>query len=390
MPTRSFIGMTLTLVFVLLPDLILAQYPVINNNPVGRALLTAGLDQVYNNQFNAAEATFARLEKLAPGHPAIDLLRGVRLFYQWFPARTDVTLKQRCLSQLELSARKANDWQKARNEGSDRNSADRTATEQPEAMFVYFTAEAMLAKISHYEHEPFATIRHAKNAYPFIQKGKAFQQHYPDFYLSTGLYNFYREVYPQIHPFYKSVAWVMTAGDKKLGLNQLQIAARQALFVRTEAILYLTHLLTDYEKRPSEALPYLAQLTERYPNNPYWRYKYAEALLNAHQTDSIPNLIAKLMGAKEMVFQQMGTLLKARYALENGQQSAARTWAIEVVNSAVREETVRCGKKPCGPMPIRYWRGPPGRVDRKTRPGTTTGKCSSLPSFRYYVMRLPN
>ncbi len=319
--------------FLVLTRPVLAQYSTINSNPAGRALLTAGLDQVYNNQFTAAEATFARLDKLAPGHPAVDLLRGVRLFYQWFPARTDVTLKQRCLVQLELAARKADVWQKAqpKNDGS----------EKPEAMFVYFTAEAMLAKISHYEHEPLATIRYAKNAYPFIQKGRAFQQHYPDFYLSTGLYNFYREVYPQIHPFYKTVAWVMTAGDKKLGLSQLQIATRQALFVRTEAILYLTHLLTDYENKPAVAVPYLAQLTERYPDNPYWRYKYAEALLNAHQTDSISSLIEQLMAAKEAVYQQMGTLLKARYALETGQWSVARKFAEDVVRSSVREETVR-------------------------------------------------
>ena len=318
---------------LMLPSPVLAQYPTINSNPAGRALLTTGLDEVYDNQFTAAEATFARLEKLAPGHPAVDLLRGVRLFYQWFPARTDATLKQHCLSQLELAARKADAWQKAQIKSD--------GTDKPEAMFVYFTAEAMLAKISHYEHEPLATIRHAKNAYPFIQKGRAFQQHYPDFYLSTGLYNFYREVYPQIHPFYKTVAWVMTAGDKKLGLSQLQIATRQALFVRTEAILYLTHLLTDYENKPATALPYLAQLTERYPDNPYWRYKYAEALLNAHQTDSIPNLIEQLMTAKEAVYQQMGTLLKARYALETGQRSVARKFAENVVRSSVREETVR-------------------------------------------------
>ncbi len=139
------------------------------------------------------------------------------------PARTDDKLKQRCLQQLELAAQKADDWQNAQSKtkGSDR----------PEAMFLYFTAEAMLAKISHYEHEPFAAIRHAKNAYPYIQKGKAFQQQYPDFYLSTGLYNFYREVYPEIHPFYKTVAWVMTSGDKKLGMSQLQFATQKALFV---------------------------------------------------------------------------------------------------------------------------------------------------------------
>ncbi|MVM30935.1 hypothetical protein GO755_12910 [Spirosoma sp. HMF4905] len=320
-------------VFVLFTNSALAQYTLISSNSGARALLTEGLDQVYDNQFTAAEATFGQLEKLVPKHPAIDLLRGVSLYYQWFPARTDAKLKQRCLQQLEMAAKKADDWQKTLKKTN--------GAAQPEAMFLYFTAEAMLAKISHYEHEPFAAIGHAKNAYPYIQKGKDFQQTYPDFYLSTGLYNFYREVYPEIHPFYKTVAWVMTSGDKKLGMAQLQIATQKALFVRTEAILYLTHLLTDYDNKPADALPYLAQLAITYPNNPYWRYKYAESLLNAHQLDAIPHEISQLMAAQEVVYHQLGTLLKARYALEKGQRSTAQTLADEVVRSSIRDESVR-------------------------------------------------
>ncbi|AUD07520.1 hypothetical protein CWM47_28215 [Spirosoma pollinicola] len=325
--------LTLIAVFVLFTGRVLAQYPVINNNPTARSLLTAGLDQVYDDQFTAAEATFAQLEKLAPGHPAVDLLRGVSLYYQWYPARTDAKLKQRCTQQLDVTAKKADDWQKAQKKSK--------GFDLPEAMFLYFTAEAMLAKISHFEHESLAAIRHAKNAYPYIQKGKTFQQQYPDFYLSTGLYNFYRDVYPEIHPFYKTVAWVMTAGDKKLGMNQLQIATQKALLVRTEAILYLTHLLTDYENKPADALPYLAQLVITYPNNPYWRYKYAESLLNAHQVAAIPQEINHLMASSEVVYHQMGTLLKARYALEKGQRSVAQNLADEVVRSSVRDESVR-------------------------------------------------
>lgn len=332
-PNLMLKSLPLIAVFLLLTGHVMGQYPMINSNPAARALLTEGLDQVYDNQFTAAGATFAQLEKLAPGHPSLDLLRGVSLYYQWFPARTDAKLKEQCLQQLELAAQKADTWQK--------NLKKTNSTDRPEAMFLYFTAEAMLAKISHYEHEPFAAIGHAKNAYPYIQKGKEFQQNYPDFYLSTGLYNFYREVYPEIHPFYKTVAWVMTSGDKKLGMTQLQIATQKALIVRTEAILYLTHLLTDYENKPADALPYLAQLAIKYPNNPYWRYKYAESLLNAHQLDNVPHEINQLMATNDVVYHQMGTLLKARYALEKGQRSAAQNLAEEVIHSSVREESVR-------------------------------------------------
>lgn len=316
----------------------LAQHPMIHSNQAARTLLTEGIDQIYDNQFMTAGVTLDQLEKVVPNHPAVDLLRGLSLYYQWFPARTDPKLKQRCRQQLEKAAKKAADWQKAQIKT---DGAANSAVARPEAMFLYFTAKAMLAKISHLEHELFATIRYAKNAYPYIQKGKACQQQYPDFYLSTGLYNFYREVYPQIHPVYKTVVWVMAPGDKEQGLSQLLLATQHALFVRTEAVLYLTHLLVDYENRPAEALPFLAQLIIKYPNNPYWRYKYGEGLLNAHQLAEVPHEIDQLMATNKPIYQQLGTLLKARYSLETGQRVTAQLLAEQVLKSRVRDERVR-------------------------------------------------
>ena len=57
----------------------------------------------------------------------------------------------------------------------------------------------------------------------------------PEFYYTTGLYNYYREQYPESHPGYKTVVWVLAGGDKEKGLQLLHKASKEALFTKTEA-----------------------------------------------------------------------------------------------------------------------------------------------------------
>lgn len=98
----------------------------------------------------------------------------------------------------------------------------------------------------------------------------------------------------------------MRPGDKQKGLDQLTLASQQSLFSRVEATLYLTHILTDYENRASEALPYLAQLARQYPNNPFFFARYAEVLLNARRLAPASALIDSLLVNTQPIYKQIG------------------------------------------------------------------------------------
>lgn len=120
-------------------------------------------------------------------------------------------------------------------------------------MYTYFSAEALLAKLDSFNKSNLGAAGHVKNAYQSIKRCTQYQQQYSDFYLVSGLYNYHRQEYPQIHPFYKTVVWVIRAGNKELGMRQLAMAAQQSLFSKAEAGVYLGHILLDYEKNSSRA-----------------------------------------------------------------------------------------------------------------------------------------
>jgi len=181
-------------------------------------------------------------------------------------------------------------------------------------------------------------VGYAKNAYSYLQKGRVYRQQYPDFSLSSGLYDYYREEYPELHPVYKPLVWFMQSGDKQNGLAQLVVASRQSLFSQVEATLYLTHILADYENRASDALPYLAQLAKLYPNNPFFVARYAEVLLQAGRLEQATPLIDSLVASRLPFYQQVGQLLKARLKLAQGALIEADALAQRVLQKPPKDE----------------------------------------------------
>lgn len=303
----------------------LAQSSGAESIAVQQELVNLTLQAIYNSHPAQAGVLLNQLDKRTANHPAVDLLRAVRLHWQWFPARTDEALRSQLVALLEKTAANAS-------LRLDQRPSD------PELMFTYFTAEAMLTRMAYYDHQPLKSVAYAKNAYAYLQKGRAFRQQYPDFYLSSGLYDYYREEYPQLHPAYKPLVWFMRSGDKQKGMNQLVLASQQSLFSRVEATLYLTHILTDYENRAPEALRYLAPLVKQYPNNPFFFARYAEVLLNAQRPLPAPSLVDSLLENQQLIYRQIGFLLKARLRLSQGATAEADALAQKLLQNPPRDE----------------------------------------------------
>jgi Tfp pilus assembly protein PilF len=68
-------------------------------------------------------------------------------------------------------------------------------------------------------------------------------------------------------------------GNMALGLQQMDVASKRAVFTRIETSYYLANIFLKHENQPGRALPYLKFLTEKYPNNPLFWMRYAETLL---------------------------------------------------------------------------------------------------------------
>lgn len=97
-------------------------------------------------------------------------------------------------------------------------------------------------------------------------------------------------------------------------------------------------MLTDYEKRPAEALPTLQSLLAQYPNNLYLRAKLIDVLLSAGRSAHAklhmqPLLITTIPG-----YGGFGKLLQARYDLLTGQLAPAQAEASALLLAKPKDE----------------------------------------------------
>ena len=322
-------SLTFSVLFLLNSPLVQAQYATLTAQPTSRRLVAQSVDYIYNFEFSQADDALLQLAKQYPGHPVVSLLRAVNTYWRWFPARTDAQLEAAIRQQLAESSKASGAWLKKL---KDSDSA------RPEAMYAYFSSEALLAKLDNLAHAKLASVGHAKNAYPYIRQCADHQSEYPDFKLVAGLYNYYREEYPQIHPFYKTLVWFMRSGNKEEGIRQLKAAARESLFSKAEAGFYLAHVLADYEKRPAEALPTLQALLKEYPDNLYLRAKMADVLLSAGRPAEAKPYIQLLLTTTLPGYRVFGQLSQARYELLTGQLAPAQAGASALLRANPKDE----------------------------------------------------
>jgi hypothetical protein len=119
----------------------------------------------------------------------------------------------------------------------------------------------------------------ASSTYQYVKESFNYTKTYADFYFITGLYNYYREAYPESHPVYKPVALLFPKGDKVRGLNELQIASKNAIVLKAEAYTFLSGIYISYENNFQQAYQYSRALHKLYPKNVQYMATYIKNLL---------------------------------------------------------------------------------------------------------------
>ncbi|MGA1977455.1 MAG: hypothetical protein ABSG89_06310 [Bacteroidales bacterium] len=71
--------------------------------------------------------------------------------------------------------------------------------------------------------------------YQYLMRSFDFTSACTDLNYFTGLYNYYREAYPNAYLEYKPLAFLFPDGDMEIGLKQLQTAAINSVVLRAES-----------------------------------------------------------------------------------------------------------------------------------------------------------
>ena len=260
----------ITTIFILLSFLLRAQ--VFEPGPI-QQLVKKGSDHIYNANEDSAEYYIMKAEKYIPDHPVIPLMRAMTILWANIPLISEDEFV-RMEANLDLAVERAR--------------AKDPDLEEPEMIFFAMASYGLLAEYYADQGSTMKAVGEANRAYGLMRKGFDIVDEHPEFLLTTGLYNYFRERYPEKHPIYKPLLWFFKSGDKKLGLEQLERACSESFLTTVEAHVYLSYIHLRYEYKPKLAQEYLFELCTKYPNNYYAKAKYMESLANPEDFKSAP------------------------------------------------------------------------------------------------------
>ena len=254
----------------------LTQVPAISQvfeDDALKALVKQSADHIYNSDPDSATFYIDLVYKEVPEHPVVPLMRAMTLLWANIPTISE-ELFQQMQDQLYYAVELA--------EAMDPDLKD------PEMVFFAMASHGLLAEYYADQEYNLRAVGEANKAYGLMKKGFEIVEDYPEFLFTTGLYNYFREKYPQKHPVYKPLLWFFRDGDMELGLDQLEQACEVSVLSQVEAHVYLSYIYLRYEYRPAKAQEYLEILVKKYPNNFYAKAKYLESLANPQDFKRAP------------------------------------------------------------------------------------------------------
>jgi tetratricopeptide (TPR) repeat protein len=251
------------------------------NDPVSLKNVQSSLDKIYNQDFEAAEVFMEQVEKKYPNHPVSYILDSFILYWRHLPIKDNPVKSKEYIKKLDQCL-------EAINKRYGKNSLD------PEAVFYTMVARGYMAMIYNYRGEMVNAAGEGKKAYNAFVEGLKLINKNPEFYFTSGMYNYYVEVYPEEHPIVKPLLVFFKSGDKALGLKQIDNATKVGTITRAESCYYLSHIYLKYEMQPEKAVFYMDKLVDLYPKNPVFLMKSVEALLLAGKYEQAKKGVASL------------------------------------------------------------------------------------------------
>lgn len=235
-------------------------------------LINNGLDQIYSLKFDEAQNIFSEIVIPGEEHPVIYLLRGLTVYWQNYPLLPNTG----AMNLFEADMRRCIELCEMKPYSEDY---------EVEALLSNVCARGMLLVFYADNHMNWNVIPLASGTYKYIMRSFDFSKICPDLYYFTGIYNYYRDAYPTWHPVYKPVAALFPPGDLATGLRELNICAQKSILLRAEASSILSWIYTNYENNYETAITYTSLLTDRYPENPFFKGLHIKNLLLLREYD---------------------------------------------------------------------------------------------------------
>lgn len=261
------IGNPAVVFLVILNLLLIAVLPSegqILDNPDASSTVKKCIDYTYNMEFIQARESLHSIEIAYPGHPVPLLLKGLIVYWENFP----VVASSGARNDFESALKKCIEL--CEEQGKPRS---------PEYLLTDLCARGFLLLFYSENDLSSKVIPLASSTYRHIRRAFSYRESYSDFLFFTGLYNYYRVVYPETYPVYKPLAMLFPAGSREEGLSDLSKASREGIMLRAETILFLSGIYMSFESDFRKAAEYSATLNTAYPRNFIYACQRIKSLL---------------------------------------------------------------------------------------------------------------
>ena len=236
-------------------------------DPVIDAKVQRGIDHIYNIEFEKADKDFSDVVRLAPDHPAGYFFQAMTKWWRILSNFDDESSDKSFYAMLD----KVVDMCEKRLEV---NGNDVTA------LFFKGGAVGFRGRLRANRGAWLLAANDGLVALPAIRKANKLEPANNDVLLGMGIYNYYADVVPVQYPVVKPLMLFLPGGDKKKGLEQLELAATKARYAKVEAMYFLLQTYFSYEKQYLRALELARDLHGKYPKNPLFHRMYGRCYVS--------------------------------------------------------------------------------------------------------------
>lgn len=237
------------------------------DDPAAENHLQKGIEKIYNMEFEKANQEFSEVVRLQPDHPAGYFFQAMT---EWW----------RILGNFDDESR-----DKGFHEMLDRvvQLCERRLEKNENDVAALFFKGGSVGFQGRLRANRGAWLLAANDglvALPAVRKAYSLEPHNYDVLLGMGIYNYYADVIPDQYPVVKPLTLFLPSGDKKKGLEQLELASQKARYARTEAMYFLLQTYFMYEKQFVRSLELGRELHLKYPQNPVFHRMYGRCLVS--------------------------------------------------------------------------------------------------------------
>jgi tetratricopeptide (TPR) repeat protein len=231
------------------------------------ARVQRGIDDIYNIEFAKADKEFEEVIHLMPDHPAGYFFQAMTQWWRILGNFEDESHDKEFLGALDKVVSMCE-------KRLDKDENDVTA------LFYKGGAVGFEGRLRANRGSWLAAANDGLVALPAIRKAFKLDPTNSDVLLGMGMYNYYADVIPGQYPIIKPVMLFLPSGDKKKGLEQLEVAAQKARYAKVEAMYFLLQTYFSYERQFVRALEIAQALHNKYPRNPLFHRMYGRCYVS--------------------------------------------------------------------------------------------------------------